>query len=367
MRCARAFQLAIVLFSLVLLGGPVLADLPTGGTTGGVHKPPTPRPTPKPQPQPIPVPTGLTNTRDPQVCSTHAGPIAALLCAGAYTGGSLVLVFNWNGDTAYPTPGGFNIYEVDNGLHKLVDRNTTQATVGIVKRPAGGFRNRCYTVTAVVGKLQSKPSRWACLAPGSVGPFTTVVVSNPSAVRTHSHEYENYSPTVNIGPGFNCSNATPCVGGLYLYEACCPLSTTKTVTETIANYYRAYFHFKLDPDLKKQYIIKATLSDRTTKSSSPKSSMDYCLDEMAPAASDWMSEPAGSTDIVGGSFTKIDAFSLSSGLDVSSIVRSWINGSAPNNGFVLRGKLEASRYTNSLAIYCVLQLDKNAKLSIVHS
>jgi hypothetical protein len=365
MRFARAFQLAIVLSSLVLLGGPVLADLPAG-STGGVHTRPTPRPTPKPRPQPIPVPTGLTNTRDPQVCGTHAGPIAALLCAGAYTGGSLVLVFNWNGDAAYPTPDGFNIYEVDNGLHKLVDRNTTQATVGIVKRPAGGFRNRCYTVTAVVGKLQSKPSRWACLAAGAVGPFTTVIVSNPSAVRMHTHEYENYSPHTTIGPGFNCSNATPCVGGLYLYETCCPLSTTKTVTETIANYYRAYFHFKLDPGLKKQYLIKATLSDNTTKTA-PGSSFEYCLNEIAPAASDWMSEPAGSTDIVGGPFTLVDGSSLKYGLDVRSIVNSWINGSKPNYGFVLRGKLEASSYNTEPAIYCVLQLDKNAKLSIVHS
>src|SRR5271165_2287296 len=321
MRFVRALQLALMFSSLFLLGGPVFADAPVGN---GVHSSPvrptprpTPKPTPTPRPLPIPPPTGLTKTRDLQVCGTHAGLVAALFCQSAYTNGLLVLVFNWTGDAAYPAPNGFNVYEVDNGLHKIVDRNTSQATVAFVKRPSNGFGNRCYAVTAVVGKRESKPSRWVCLAPGSVGPFTDVIVANQSAVRSRSHEYVSGPNPITIGPGFPCTNTTPCVGGLYLYETCCPLSTTKTVTETIANYYRAYFHFKL-PDLKNLYIIKATLSVKTTKSA-PGSTEDYCLYEMGPAATDWMSEPAGSTDLVGGSLSRVDAPYLSYGLDRSFV------------------------------------------------
>ncbi|MBV8222910.1 MAG: DNRLRE domain-containing protein, partial [Candidatus Eremiobacteraeota bacterium] len=141
--------------------------------------------------------------------------------------------------------------------------------------------------------------------------------------------------------------------------------TPRTVLYSTAEYYRAYFHFKL-PDLKKRYIIKATFSDTHTNAFA-KSSLDYCLNEMGPAASNWMSEPPGSTDMVGGKFKSAYAPSLASGLDVTSTVKDWIDGSIPNNGFVLRGKLETSSYSGPVFIYCVWQLDKNAKLTLVHS
>ena len=366
MRFTSILVPAIVLSSLVA-GGPLLADAPSGSGGQKVHTPvPTAKPTPTPKPAPIPVPVGLQNARNPQVCSAHSGLLGVFACGAAYTGGALVIVFNWTGDRAYPTASGFDVYEVDNGLHKLVDQNTTQATLGIVTRPRHGFGNRCYAITAVVGKAQSEPSRWLCLASNSVGPFTTVITPNATAVRTQSHQNRpGLSGT--IGPGFNCANATPCVGGLYIYQTCCPTSISQTLVQEIATYWRSYFHFRLNPDLKNKYLIKATLSDGTTKASAPTSNKAYCLDEMGTASSDWMSGAGGPSNIVGGDFKRVDSSSLASGIDVTSTVRSWLNGSTPNNGFVLRGKLETLNYVGSPDISCVWQLDKDAKLSVVHS
>jgi hypothetical protein len=122
----------------------------------------------------------------------------------------------------------------------------------------------------------------------------------------------------------------------------------------------------LDPSLKHRYFIKATLSDDIPKSTTL-SSQEYCLYELGPATSDWMSEPQGSTDIVGGTFQRTNGASPKDGIVVSSIVKSWIEGSTPNYGFVMRGKLETLSFAGAPSIYCVYQLDKHAKLSIVHS
>lgn len=349
----------------MLPAGASLANQPSGGS--GIHTPmPPPKPTPPPPPPKIPAPTGLQDTRDPQVCGTHATLFGTFACAAAYKGGSLVLVFNWTGDKAYPNVSGFDVYEVDEGKHKLVDQNTTQATVGFVTKPAGGFANRCYAVTAVVGAKQSKQSNWVCTSTASVGPFTTVLIANAAAVRSRLYYYSSAPSGVTPGAGFPCTNAQPCVGGLYNYAT--TRGTPVEVLYSTADYYRAYFHFKLTPNpAKNRYLISAMLADKTTNSF-VKSSSDYCLDRFGPASSDWMSEPAGSTDMVGGKFVSVSSSQLSPpGIDVTSMVRSWLDGSTPNNGFVFRSKLEATSYAGGVFIYCVLQLDKGATLTIVHS
>lgn len=163
-RLVRTLSLVVALVAFTLSAGTLLASQ-TPGSTGVVH-------TSHPTPTQIPAPTGLVVTSDPHVCSAHTGPIAALLCAGARSKSSLVLVFNWTGNKAYPTQDSFDVYEVDGGMHKLVDRNTTQATVGFVTRPAGlrGFGARCYAVTAAFGKIQSRLSNEVCIPPTLVAP-----------------------------------------------------------------------------------------------------------------------------------------------------------------------------------------------------
>jgi hypothetical protein len=356
MRFASIVLLAGLFSFVTLLGEAVLAGPPVG-SGGGTHTP-LPTPTPKPTPKPIPAPTNVRETRDPQVCGSHAGPVGAFACPPAFTSGFLVLVFNWSGNKAYPAVNGFNVYQVDNGLHKLVAQNTTQATVGIVKGPLGGF-GHCYTVTAVVGKRESKDSRpWRCLSANSVGPFTTEVVANEWTQRSRSQgTLTGYTP--------KCSTAAPCVGWTddYYYDE----SSHKALQ--FSAYYRAYFHFRLGPDLKHRYLIKATLSTPTASHIGTN-----CLYELGPAASNWMSE-SRATDLVGGDFHPTNGASLSAGIDVISIVRSWTDGSVPNDGFVLRGKSETLKLPSTLTerppslvpIGCVEALDKRAKLSIVHS
>jgi hypothetical protein len=88
-----------------------------------------------------------------------------------------------------------------------------------------------------------------------------------------------------------------------------------------------------------------------------------------------MSESGETKALVGGEFHPTNGASLSAGINVMSIVRSWTDGSKTNNGFVLRGKSETLKIPSTLTgrnpslvpIGCVEALDKRAKLSIVHS
>lgn len=179
MGLVRALCLVVTLVAFTLSAGTLLATQAPGSS--GVHTPGSPPPQ-------IPAPTGLVVTSDPHVCSAHTGPIAALLCADARSKNTLTLVFNWAGNKAYPTQDSFDVYEVEGGMHKLVDRNTTKATVGFVARPAGlrGFGARCYAVTAAFGKIQSRLSTQVCIPPTLVAPTDLEWTENVATCVAHA-------------------------------------------------------------------------------------------------------------------------------------------------------------------------------------
>jgi len=320
-------------------------------SVAGSAKPLTTTPPAKPLiTLPPPAPTNLASTTDPHACGTHAGMLGSLACSAAFTNGWLVLVFDWSGTTQAPNADAFNIYEVDGGKHALVDHNTLQgATVGVVQTPAGGFANQCYSATALVNGLESAPSNVVCLGSGSVGTFSTVLHSIASESR-----YQLHYLGVPQHP-LPCTKAmTPllCIGHRYFETTAGPL-----VVYHFNEYDRAYYKFDLS-SIAGHYVDKAILR-LTVAQGTP-----ACYSELGPADTDWTNLSNG-TGIIGGYFQSPNG-TLTGGLDVTTIVRSWLAGVTPNNGFVLRGSAEDTG-SNASNDQCWTDLDPSGELDVTHS
>jgi hypothetical protein len=316
----------------------------------------TPTPTPGlPTPTPIPIhipihlldlvpaPIHVAKTSNPQVCGSHAGLLGSFACGAAFSNGWLVLVWDWSADKKYPNADGFNVYEVENGMHKNVDHVTLSgATVGIVNTPPGGFANQCYQVTAFSGNNESQGSYPAvCLGNGRVGTATAVLHSAQTMIRTGSYQYGG------VPFQSDCTSAPACLGWDYDESSAGPV-----VIWHANYYYRAYYLFDLSP-VANHYVVSATLKV-PIDSGNPN-----CFSELAAADTDW----SKNNGVIGGNFFAPNG-SLNTGMDVTAIVRGWVSGGQPNFGFVLRSSNENLGINGTAK--CLTNLD-NAELDIVHS
>jgi hypothetical protein len=315
--------------------------------------PPTPTPTFRINPNaviqaaPHDVPHDIKQTSSGTECGSHAGGFA---CGAAFSNGWLVLVWCYAKDcgaTSSATAQYFRIYEVDKGQHTLVDQvqnfgDGTIATVGVVQTPNGGFANQCYLVVAVDGKSEYG-NNTVCLGNGTVGPFTTAL--HPSNATSHGQS----SQYGNVPFRAACGTGSICVG--WQHDQSSIIAPNIIPIWWYADNYRAYYLFDLS-SVAGKYLISATLKI-------PIDSGDAgCFSGIAQANQDW----TGNSNWVGGDFYNPGG-SFNSGMDVTSIVRSWMNGN-PNYGFVLRGRNEN---LSAESTSCRTFLDSNAELDIVHS
>jgi hypothetical protein len=296
----------------------------------------------------LPVPANLTNTTDPHVCGSHAGMLGGLACSAAFSNGWLVLVFDWPGTKQTPYADAFNVYEVDNGKHALVDHNTLQgATVGVVQTPAGGFSNQCYAVTALVNGGESAPSNAYCLGNGTVGTSTTVLHSIASESRYRFHYVGLPTPPL---PCTKAASPLICIGHRYAETTAGPV-----VVYHFNEFDRAYYKFDLS-SLAGHYVVKATLKLTIARGTGA------CYSELGPADTDWTNLTNG-TGIIDGNFQSPNG-TLAGGLDVTTIVRAWVVGQA-NNGFVLRGSAEDTGADATSE--CWTDLNPSGELDVLHS
>jgi hypothetical protein len=316
---------------------------------------PTPAPTHTPLHIRIVHPiNNLHKTGDAQECGSHGLGFA---CPGAMANSWLVLVWCWPGvNSCGPTSTsqaikGFNVYEVDNGKHQLVDavkpyNDGTLATGGIVETPAGGFANQCYAVSYIRNDgYETKPSQALCLGNGTVGNVTTTYNATASTMRGQSTQYGG----VPFRAQGDCDGPL-CLG--WKHDQSSIIAPSVVPIWWYADNNRVYYRFDLSA-IKGHYITSATLNVPI-----PITEDLSCFSAIAAADTDWNSN----NGFIGGDFSTPGGF-IGSGLDVKSIVQSWVSG-APNYGFVLRASNENNVAESST---CVITLGTDATLVVVHS
>jgi hypothetical protein len=297
--------------------------------------------------------SNLHKTGDAQECGSHGLGFA---CPAAMANSWLVLVWCWPGvNSCGPTSTsqaikGFNVYEVDNGKHQLVDpvkpyNDGTLATGGIVETPAGGFANQCYAVSYIRNDgYETTPSHALCLGNGTVGNVTTTYHATGSTMRGQSTQYGG----VPFRAQGDCDGPL-CLG--WKHDQSSIIAPSVVPIWWYADNNRVYYRFDLS-SIKGHYITSATLHV-------PLISGDLsCFSALAAADTDWNSN----NGFIGGDFSTPGG-SIASGLDVKSIVQSWVSG-ASNYGFVLRASNENNVAESSA---CVTTLGTDATLDVVHS
>jgi hypothetical protein len=298
-------------------------------------------------------PTNLKQTTNEQECGAHGFGFG---CPLAMSNGWLVLVWCWQpaGCSAASTSQSikaFNVYEVDNGKHVVVDNvnpdnSGNLATAGAVQTPPGGFANQCYAVTAVMSNGQeSFRSNVVCLGSGTVGNVTTTYHATASTVRSQSSQYGN------VPFRAQCDQGPLCLG--WQHDQSSIIAPNIIPIWWYADNNRAYYRFDGLNALGGHYIASATLHVPLTGGNL------NCFSAIAAADTDWTQV---ANAYIGGNF--IGGGSIASGLDVTSIVRAWVSGGTPNYGFVLRGSNEnlAAESTK-----CLTDMGTDATLDVVHS
>ena len=297
-------------------------------------------------------PTNLKQTTNEQDCGAHGFGFG---CPIAMSNGYLVLVWCWQPAGCNPASTSqnikaFNVYEVDNGKHSVVDNvNPDNAgnlpTAGAVSTPPGGFANQCYAVTAVMSNGQeSFRSNVVCLGNGTVGNVTDSYQSTATAIRSQSSQYG--------GVPFRADCNTPmCVG--WHHDQSSIIAPNIIPIWWYADNVRAYYRFDGLNSIKGRYIASATLTVI------PVSGSLNCFSAIAAADTDWTQVQ---NTYIGGNFLAPSG-SLAGGLDVTAFVRAWVAGGTPNYGFVLRGSNENLVAESS---ECRTELG-TATLTVVHS
>ncbi len=322
--------------------------------------PPTPSPSPgfkfnNPlvyQLAPPNAPTNVKQTTNEQECGAHGFGFG---CPIAMSNGYLVLVWCWQPAGCNPASTSqnikaFNVYEVDNGKHVVVDNVNPDnggnlPTAGSVSPPPGGFANQCYAVTAVMSdKRESGRSNVVCLGNGTVGNVTDSYQPTASTIRSEASQYG--------GVPFRADcNTAMCVG--WHHDQSSIIAPNIIPIWWYADNVRAYYRFDGLNSIQGHYIASATLTVI------PIGGSLNCFSALAAADTDWTQVP---NTYIGGNFLAPGG-SLAGGLDVTSIVRAWVAGGMPNYGFVLRGSNE-----NLVAesTECRTELGA-ATLTVVHS
>ncbi len=285
-------------------------------------------------------PTHITTSGDPKVCGAHiSNPlIGGLLCGGIAKAGKLFIVWDWAPHpkcTSCPQDvDGFKIYQTNPAGTSLtfVDKTSAGAgaTAGVLNLPAGGFLNKCYTVTAYKGSKESSPGHPTCINnEPKLG--TTTVTLQSAHIRT-SYVYHTTGKSSDIKDSYTDLRAG------FSYD------TTKGPIASMDSADNQALHggvmFDLGPMVGRP-LQKATLHLHANSSlvmvgaavsHDPRS----CGDELGTGTGAWWTNTswieATWVEPISGAPQSVD-------VDVTSMVRSWMNG-APNYGFVLRSQQE---------------------------
>jgi len=166
------------------IAGSLIANAPSGGVTHGATPVPRPTPKPTPKPPPIPAPSHVRPVQSKQDCAS-ALSLMAVLCDANVKAGVLQLVWR---DSATKLDG-YKIYRAERGHRNLIQTlsNGPSPKYAAIKKPSGGYKNACYSVTAYLGRRESASAQY-CVAAGATASTETfapahvrsyVTISNP--------------------------------------------------------------------------------------------------------------------------------------------------------------------------------------------
>ena len=300
-------------------------------------------------PPAISAPTNFKTTTDPGVCGDHVAPVfGSLICGAALKDGDLIVVWD------YANPGsvdGFNIYNTTGGAHTKIDTQSGM-TGKALKIKAADAKSMCFVVTAVKGGKESSDSNSTCTPALGLVTYThvTLPINGYRSVYHYSHYYSTATYcfyTRGLGPSFSASGQQLLVGFEDFWD-----SGTEPFPcyEKIDHAYRTAMKWDLGA-LSGKKIWKATLSFTNQKTVASVTAPATCLSEILYGTSDWTSAtdlmsgdsyrdlPTGTGVNVNNASVKITN-STSYELDVTDVVRAWLDGSRPNWGFVFRGARE---------------------------
>ena len=301
-------------------------------------------------PPPVAAPTNLKTTTDPGVCGDHVAPLfGALICGAALKDGDLILVWDYSDASKVD---GFRIFNTTGGAHTQIDTQSGM-TGKALKIKAADAKSMCFVVRAYKGAIESADSNSTCTPAIGLVNFSTVNLPMTGYHWNYhfSHEWENatycfYSR--GLGPSFSPSGSQILVGFEDFWD---PGTNPFPCWEKIDHAYRTAISFDMGP-LAGKKLWNATLTFTNQKTvATIFGAPATCLSEIMLGNSDW----SGATDLIQGDsyldlptgtgvnvnnptvhITNSTAYKI----DVTDAVRSWLNGSRPNFGFVFRGPRE---------------------------
>jgi hypothetical protein len=285
-------------------------------------------------------PKSIVATNELDVCKQHASADACgWILADAVPNKSLVLAWDET-DSA----DGYKVYRVDGGRHDNVTKQPFgNVRVSEIPKPADGYDNKCYAVSAYDKTGESAVSIPYCVGFRSpVGiPHTTL------APQSMAYRYRFHQRGLYYGPT-GCDDAL-CVG--YFLDS----SNGTDLGDQTGTAFRSYLLF--DPNAMRglSNINRATLRLRITSGSG------QCIDRVSAANRDWWDNK----DWIDGDFDNgvgpTSASTTGALIDVTKIVRRWASGDA-DNGFVITGHNEDIGANTTAS--CTVSLSASAVLDI---
>ncbi|HJY86205.1 MAG TPA: hypothetical protein VKE24_05150 [Candidatus Acidoferrales bacterium] len=256
-------------------------------------------------------------------------------CDDEIKAGRLLLIWNWSGKEQID---GYRIYRVDGGKHSLVATQKVFTMLGLTQAP-DGFNRKCYAVAAYAGSQETELSNAVCVRGGSVVQTMTL---QPQQLRSSRKSHSGNTGALTGNDKSGADNFTQLKVGYY-YE-----TNKAPAGDFFANEVnRGGLYFDLNSlNGRKIYSARLRLRVDTTyvgsgfdySDGAPGDNTISCAAKIGIGRNYWWNY----TDWIDGSVV------LSPGrhvgpdvaMDVTSIVRNWVELSYPNFGFVLFGEDE---------------------------
>lgn len=283
-----------------------------------------------------PAPTGMKSTLDPKECASHAPAVfGGLVCDAAIKDGHLVLVWRWDGNRDID---GYRIYRVNGNQRQqaALQASGKDWTVYTMSQPESGFEGQCFAVTALAGAYESDLSGSYC-----VGGRATISTKSmkPTHVRSvYRLRARDKGLVSDFDKTYTETSAELKVGYTYTTRKY-PLGD-----KSLAGVDRAALYFDVDPIRGKNvYVARLKLRVGTTVIDKVvyESVVDHttsCLARIGMADSYWWTHE----DWIDGGVVLTPGIAVGPdvSVDVTKIVAQWVEGGAPNYGFLLLGAEE---------------------------
>jgi hypothetical protein len=282
-------------------------------------------------------PANLTQSFNPQDCNNHIPPPWGALggtqgCAASLANGQILLDWTWQDGGAPPLsidlgkPDGYRIYAALAGNPPVKWDDQTSGSDWTVKAVNAGPQGiqTCFTVRAYKGAVESAGSNPVCMIGSGKQALQSVTLS-PAAERSLNTGGGDEFSTGETGPapgqvrvGFHHHFDSEVIGpNNYFYWD-----------------WRAGVRFDLGP-LQGHPILSATLRMHQVTLDDPgEGAIATCLQEVGYALEDFMNVADG-TKLDDDVMYSVDQSNPNPTLDVTPMVRAWIQGARPNNGFAL--------------------------------